>query len=66
MKLIIKLEHWDWPFFKVEPSGFEHLEVTLREPSQKVEIKAVIPLKDALVLGKELITLSETLMKEEK
>ena len=59
MKANIKIERWEFPIFKVEPEGLEYIQVSIREPSQVVDIKATIPLKDAKELGNRLIALVE-------
>ena len=64
MKTTILLERWEWPIFKADPSGFDHIQISIREPSLVVEVKATIPLKDARALGERLIALSQILEKE--
>jgi len=61
MKCSISLEHWEWPIFKAEPSGFDYVQISMREPSCAVEVCVVISLKDARALGERLIALSECL-----
>lgn len=63
MKTAVRIERWEWPIFKVEPSGFDHIEISLSEPSCQVEVKATIPLEDARKFGERLISLSQTLEK---
>lgn len=63
MKCSIKLEHYEWPIFKVEPYGFDYIEVSLSEPSCSIAVVAIIPLQDALNFGERLITLSQCLLK---
>jgi len=64
MKCSVILDWWGHPFFKAEPCGFERIEVILQEPSNKVEVKATIPLEDARLFGEKLIKLSQVLSNE--
>ena len=56
-KCSIELERWDYPIFLAEPSGFDHIEVVLTEPSCKVEVKATISLSKACDLAQRLLAL---------
>lgn len=61
MKANIVIERWEWPILKAKPSGFECIELSLREPSQVVEVRATITLKDARLFADHLITLANAL-----
>ncbi len=62
----VTIEKWEWPIFKAEPSGFDHIKVTINEPSQAVFFRATIPLKDAVAFGQHLIALAENLQKHNR
>ena len=61
MKALIILERWDWPFFTAGPSGFEHIEIVLQEPSTVITAKATISIVDAERFAERLSTLCRTL-----
>lgn len=66
MKTSITIEPWEWAIFTAQPRGFEYIEVSIREPSQAIDIKASILLKDAVAFGNRLIALTENMKKASK
>ncbi len=59
MKVEIDLKQWDQPFIKAEPSGFNHIELTVEETGACILLRVTISLKEAEALEKRLGVLRE-------
>ena len=61
MLAVVKIKYWEFPIFQAEPEGFEHIRVTITEPSNKVKVEATIPIDEAHKFGDFLVDLCKSL-----
>ena len=61
METKIRLERWDHPFVKAQPSGFDYIELNIQEPSATTYISITVPIDGAQQLAEHIQKLVNTL-----